>query len=529
MKTVWNFIKRNKVLLFLIALFFLYGFNNILLLGPYGIHTWRQADCLSITDNYFTNGLSFWEPEIHNFISDGKTSGKSAGEFPILYYLIALLWEIFGKSEGIYRIVVLSLNVTGFYYLYKILKDLFTNKFWALCITLCFFSTPILLFYGSSFLTNVPAFSLVLIGWYHFNRFYKEKKMTYLYFSLFFFVIAGLLKITAFISAIAILGLLGIELIRSFFKIKPQVFHSILKSFIPFVLAIILLVLWYKFYIDYYTDLHHGKYTFNDFWPIWEMKPKEVSKAWNFFLGISSFQYLNPLMWVIFIVGLLLSLFGFKHIGKGYSIIVLAILVGTTIYTLCWFNALHYHDYYLINLIILPLISIIGLALFIKSKWSNWFDSNKAKWIVGIVTVFSICYGANNLRMRYSQEMDYWKGFSIVFNTRHEAGFWYYGAHHRSGDSVIGIESYLKGIGIDEKDLVICGSDPSFCIELYTINRKGWTGYNLNNDYNNITKLKDKGAKYLIITNPDHLKKEKLKPFIQEKIGQINKVSIFKL
>ena len=225
MKTVWNFIKRNKVLLFLIALFFLYGFNNILLLGPYGIHTWRQADCLSITDNYFTNGFSFWEPEIHNFISDGKTSGKSAGEFPILYYLIALLWEIFGKSEGIYRIVVLSLNVTGFYYLYKILKDLFTNKFWALCITLCFFSTPILLFYGSSFLTNVPAFSLVLIGWYHFNRFYKEKKMTYLYFSLFFFVIAGLLKITAFISAIAILGLLGIELIRSFFKIKPQVFH----------------------------------------------------------------------------------------------------------------------------------------------------------------------------------------------------------------------------------------------------------------------------------------------------------------
>ena len=446
-----------------------------------------------------------------------------------MYYLIAIIWEVFGKSEGIYRIFVLSLNVTGFYYLYKILKDLFTNKFWALCITLCFFSTPILLFYGSSFLTNVPAFSLVLIGWYHFNRFYKEKKMTYLYFALFFFVIAGLLKITAFISAVAILGLLGIELIRSFFKIKPQVFHSIFKSFIPFVLAIILLVLWYKLYIDHYTGLHQGKYTFNDLWPIWKMEPGKVSKAWNFFLDFSSFQYLNPLMWIIFIFSLFVSLFGFKYIGKGFSIIVLAILVGTIIYILCWFNSLLYHDYYLINLIILPLISVIGMILFIKNKWNNWFISTKAKWVIGIVTIFSICYGANNLRMRYSQEMKYSNAFVSLFNSKYEVGVWYYGAHNRSGDSVNGIESYLKGIGINENDLVICASDPSFCIELYLINRKGWTGYNLNNNFNNINKLKNKGAKYIIVTNPKHLEDDKLKPFIKDKIGQFKKASIFKL
>ena len=87
----------------------------------------------------------------------------------------------------------------------------------------------------------------------------------------------------------------------------------------------------------------------------------------------------------------------------------------------------------------------------------------------------------------------------------------------------------LKVIGINENDLVICASDPSFCIELYLINRKGWTGYNLNNNFNNINKLKNKGAKYIIVTNPKHLEDDKLKPFIKDKIGQFKKASIFKL
>lgn len=529
MRTIWTFFKEHKVLFFLIALFFLYGFNTIIMEGPYGMHIWRQADCISIADNYLNNGLNFWEPEIHNYISDEGTSGKTAGEFPILYYLIAIVWELFGKSEGLFRLIVLAINVTGFFYLFKLLKSFFENKFWAFCITLCFFSCPILLFYGSGFLTNVPAFSLALIGWYNFHRYYKEQKMLYLYISVLFFVVAGLLKITAFISAVAIFGLLGIELILSFFKRKPQVFQSIYKSLIPFGIAFILLVLWYKFFIDHYTNLHSGKYTFNDFWPIWEMTPEKISEAWNFFLDISSFQFLNPLLWIIFFIGVVVSLFGFKKIGVGYSLIFLAILTGTILYILCWFNSLLYHDYYLINLIILPLVAISGLVLFVKRKWSNWFDSNQAKWVIGLVTVFSIAYGANNMRLRYSDKMTYWKGFSEVFNTEFEVGFWYYEAHNRNGNPVRNIEGYLEGIGVLENDLVICASDPSFCVELYLMNRKGWTNMNIENNPERMKKFIEKGAKYLVITKPNDIEKEHLKPFVHTRIGQFNDVSIYKL
>lgn len=75
MKNIWCFLKRNKILLFQITLFFFYGFNNTLSLGLYGIIIWIQADCLSITNNYFTKGPSFWESETHNYISDEKNKG----------------------------------------------------------------------------------------------------------------------------------------------------------------------------------------------------------------------------------------------------------------------------------------------------------------------------------------------------------------------------------------------------------------------------------------------------------------------
>lgn len=529
MRVILSLIKKYKLLFFLTVLFFMFGFPIILSEGPYGMHIWRQADCVSIADNYFTNELNFWEPEIHNYISDDWTSGKTAGEFPILYYIVAILWDVFGKSEGLFRILVFSLNVIGFYYLFKVLKSIIKIDFWAFCITLCFFSSPILLYYGSSFLTNVPAFSLAIIGWYNFHRFYTQKQVFYLYISLMFFVIAGLLKITAFISGIALFGLFGIELIQKLFKYEPKVFHSIYKCIFPFLLSFIILFSWYKIFIDYYTNIHYGKYTFNDFWPIWEMSSDKVVEAWNFFLEISFFQIMNPLMWVLFIIGLIVSFLGFKKIGIGYSILLLGIFTGTVLYILCWFNSLLDHDYYLINLTILPLFSVLGLILYLKEKKERWMHSKKAKWLVGIITVFSILYGANNLRMRYADKMTYWKGFSHVFNSNKEVGFWKFNARNRKGNAVREIEGYLEEIGVGNSDLVICASDPSFCVELYLINRKGWTNMNINNSAQRIDKFIQKGAKFLIVSNPKDLNKEHLQNYLNEKIGEINGVNIYKL
>jgi hypothetical protein len=73
---------------------------------PSSVHQWRQAACLSLADNYYEGNWNLFEPSMHIQFSDNGTSGKSAGEFPLLYYIVAILWKIFGKHEFIFRLLI---------------------------------------------------------------------------------------------------------------------------------------------------------------------------------------------------------------------------------------------------------------------------------------------------------------------------------------------------------------------------------------------------------------------------------------
>src|SRR5690554_7009792 len=86
------FRKYGLLVLILFTMSLGYQYHKVLFLKPQSIHQWRQADCLSITKNY-EESLNFFQAEIHNFISDGESSGKTAGEFPALYYFMGVLWR----------------------------------------------------------------------------------------------------------------------------------------------------------------------------------------------------------------------------------------------------------------------------------------------------------------------------------------------------------------------------------------------------------------------------------------------------
>ncbi len=174
-----HFFKNNYLFFIgLLGLFFTYSFQDILFLRPQSIHQWRQADCLQIAHNYLTESWNFFSPSIHNYFSDGETSGKTAGVFPLLYFFVAIIWKIFGEHEFIYRIVTLSIFFGGLFALYNLLKKLLQNNFWALTVTFFLFTSPLLVFYSNNFLPNVPAFSFVLIGWYFFTSSTIHKKQS---------------------------------------------------------------------------------------------------------------------------------------------------------------------------------------------------------------------------------------------------------------------------------------------------------------------------------------------------------------
>ena len=78
---------------------------------PRGVHQWRQTDCASIALNYFQDSPGFFHPQEHNLTGE---NGATVSEFPVLYYLDAQLYRLFGPHELIMRLVNLCSWWQGF-------------------------------------------------------------------------------------------------------------------------------------------------------------------------------------------------------------------------------------------------------------------------------------------------------------------------------------------------------------------------------------------------------------------------------
>ncbi|MFW5803874.1 MAG: glycosyltransferase family 39 protein [bacterium] len=495
-----------------ILLCFTYNFDEILFKRPQSVHQWRQTDCLSFALNYYQDGMDFSNPSIHNLIADNQTTGKTKGEFPVLYFFVAILWKIFGYHEFIYRLVVLALTFLGLWNLYKIIERITRNSFIGISFSLLFFASPVIVFYSANFLTNLPAFSLVLIGWNFFFKFYLSKKDWLFFLSIFFFLLAGLLKITALVSVIAIFGYLILEWLGILgIKKEDKVFPVGIKYVIPFILLFLVNFLWYS-HARSYNQLHGGWYTFNGTWPIWKMAKTDISDTINAINKLWLKNYFNYYTHILILTFLIIQVLIFKKIPKFLNLVTLFTLLGVIAYTLLWFNAFKYHDYYVINLYIFPVLVLISFSFLIGKEKRRLIHSPLAYLLIfSFLTV--------NLIESHK-----------TFAPRYKEGSWILRDQQKYFKAFENITPYLRSLGIKKEDKVISIRDDSFNISLYLMNQKGFTSYG--NDYSQSGTIENKiklGAKYLLINDQNLLSETYLKPYLGKNIGNFENIQIFKL
>jgi len=518
------------------GLFFIYGFDEILWLRPQSIHQWRQTDCLQMAHNYLTESWNLFSPSIHNYFSDGETSGKTAGEFTILYYFVAALWKVFGEHEVIFRIVTIGIFFIGLFALHDLLKKILNDNYWALAIPFFLFTSPLLIFYSNNFLTNVPAFCSVLIGWNFFYQYYSGKQIKYLYIAAGFFTLGGLLKVTAYISFIALGGIYFFDFLKKHVLKKEMRIFPVLKLGLPpFLISLLLVASWYL-YVTYFTGIHGGKHTFNGIWPIWKMTYEE-------FIGIKKFitEIIIHQVFSIYSLCLLLGLcalllIDFKKLNKFILAMLLLLIIGGLSFLLLWFQALEHHDYYVINLIILPLFVLIGFVWHLKDNYPKIFNSKITKILFSIFLAYNVAYAANNIRMRYWSVFNPSGKITGMFAEKPEIDFWWWTGNDDSLKALNDIEAYNRSLGIKKEDLVAYIPDQSFGVSLYLINQKGWTsGFGIGNftDHNSAEKLKDKidnkKLRYLFVGDATILDNKYLKSFLAHPIGSYKGVTIFSL
>jgi hypothetical protein len=508
-------------------LFFVYAFQEILFFPSHSIHSWRQADCLSLAQNFMDTNSPF-EPSIHNYISDNQTSGKSAGEFTGLYFLVGKIWNITGMNLAIYRGINLAIMIFSCFALYKALYDRWKDLFWSLFVSMLLFISPLCIFYTPNFLTDITALAFTIWGWAYFIRYLEDRRFKLLFWALGLIAVGALFKVTAGISFLALLGIFGFELI-GLFKKENALFPKRLKTFLLFCGLILFIMSWY-FYAEYFNSIHKGKYTFNDLWPLWELTPDHYKRALIFFHDVTIKQFFHPLIfWSLIPLTLSALVIAFKRNIRVF-VFLMTVLFGTTLYIFFWFGALENHDYYFLNLMILPLMMIgLNVDQLIRSGISKKIELT-IKIVSAAVFILGVFYSASNIRMRYCEKLTVGRPLARMFYDDDHLLFWTYTASMYLDRDLLTMEKYNRSIGMKKEDLVIVYPDFSFNIALFKLNQKGWSSFDNPEFKPEVVEAHiGHGAKYLIINRFELPDLPQLAPYMQDSIGTYNSYTVYKL
>ena len=445
-----------------------------------------------------------------HYVMSGEGYVTGAGEAPIFYYVVAVCYKIFGPHEGIFRLLSLLTFLIGLFLIAKIIsieaKDWFSPAIFAGLIM----GSPVIAFYSFNFTPNIPAQGLAMIAIWYFYCFFKNKKLKHFYWSMFFYTLAGLIKISALMSFIVLLGIYFLDLLNFFKHFNDRKIFKKAWQFAPGFLMVISAIFLWKLWADHYNELHNTNYFLSKIRPYWDLDTNGQRYVFNRIKKIWFPSYYHPYtFWTIASIGALILVSPWLHKRILY-IGFLALGLGCAAFFLLWYRQFEGHDYYVIEMVLLPIIILLMFFLFLKEHLpkilSNWF------FRIGLLlaVMYNVQYSRGNLDFRFDQN----KVFMSYFNPD----------LYRTKE----LHTFLKDLGIQSTDKVISAPDTSPNNTLYHYNLSGWTELYLGGQMhtNRVKTLAKSGAKYLLIHNKDYLEKEDLKEVLVHPMGNFNN-SIF--
>ena len=488
-----------------VLLCLIYGLNKTFFERPQSIHIWRQTNSLSIALNYYDHNNPLLEPQIHNQFCDDGMSGKTAGEFPIIYFAVAKLWKVFGVHEWIFRLVQLLILFIGLFALFEISYYFLKNQFWAGFVSLLLFTSPMVVFYGVNFLPDGPSLALMFTGWYFVLRFHLKRQTSWLWIAAFFFTFAVVIKITSAISLIAFAGWIIFEWV--FQKKNDRKINYGVLQVIPFLAIIALSLAWYLF-VNNYNAVHKGEISFFGIWPIWQMTSKQFLEIKDSVDKIFFKEYLNPYLQyltVLLWIGLVVR---FRKNSKLLNWGLIVLPLGALGVLVLWFQVLNAHDYYLITLLVV--FAFVWMSVFSVAKNYGWMKHP----ILYVLLIAFFSYNVYTCQKQISNRYHGWMNDWFVNNL----------------DALGQLEPTLEELHIDKNDRVISIPDPSVVTSLYFMNRPGYTDFGTDfTKEDQFQRRITQGAKYLIINDTTILNRPEVKAFSGHLMGEYRNVKIFDL
>jgi hypothetical protein len=484
-----------------LALMLVYSFPYLLQMDLRGIHIWRQTDVLAFVRNYYENGLDFFDTRALHFMFKDYSSAQTTGEFPGLYYFVAVLWKIFGPHEVIYRICSLLIFLFGMRSAYRIAMEFTQSKFWSAFILALAFTSPAVVYYVPGFLPDTSAVAFSLIGCEFFLRYYKKKKISGLYFSILFFTLAGLMKPTALIPFIILPALFLYERIPLLRKNGIRFFPHTRHAIAGFALLFLVNLAWLR-WVDYYNETYGGWFTPNTIFPFWKWEHEQLMNTMKWFRDFLIHQaYSKSMLFLLF--GLLAAIIVWhRRLPRLLVLITLLITLGCAAHFSLFFKW-DVHDYYLIVLWCWPLTLLTAAAAAGMRLLPGLMNGKKMKILALIFLAYNVIYCKENIQLRSNPEYTafyYTSGSS--FEVEHMK--YIHWADYQILPSFRGADAWLSEKGVGRDVPIISLPDPTFGVTLYYAHRTGWTDIyrDIYTDEGMRTRIRN-GADYLLVNNLD--------------------------
>jgi cell division protein FtsL len=512
-----------KTLLLLLALFFIYSLNYHFFDGILPIHAWRKADSLSLAWNYY-KGASFLTPETNHISIYGNRN--AAAEFPVVYYLVGNLWKIFGPHEWIAKLVSFFTLIVSLSLFSSVVNYFLKSQIKTLVFSGIIFSSPILLFYSDTLLPNVFSFSFALIAGYFLFIFLIHKKYWLFSFFTLFLTLAILIKVTVLIAILTF----AIGTAFYFFFQEKSLFTTHRKSFLwicgAFVFAFLATFLWYSYAINYNSYLHSTLFS-TTIRPIWEVDALRQKAIWDIiwkrqFNLLYNYWALIPTIVFVFYLAIRAKILSFFYWILGVGI------TGAITYILLWFWVFDVHDYYLIEMLFLPLTFFFIAIKHIEIHPIIVRRTAKFLFFCILVLIFlnatsyvNIAFGRKNFITENSF------GVSKLEKENWEYFHWYHSEHLQKLQK----QKYEIQKIIKEKDTVFCLTDQSPNVDLYTIERIGFSNFSFlkTKPYSaQIPTFIKKGARYMLVVGNEPID-PLMNQFTKDTVYAKNAVFIFDL
>ena len=488
-------------------LFWFYSYLDIPILRPVSIHTWRQCDCASIALNYYQHDMNFLHPEVNNNLEfDGKNyHGYSVEELPWLYYLIAVLYKVFGFHEWFFRVMTMLIFILGLYALFRLSLILLGDSFISLLVSIFAFSFPVVSYYAYNYLPNLPALALDWIGLYFFVRFIKLEKVRDLAFFTVIYMFCGLTKVSSLISFVAI----GSAFVLSFLdKDRNSVFIRFRKFWLlSFVFVILSNIGWYA-WAKHYNTIHPNGLFLTGILPIWNMSRAQISDTISKVENRWSYFYAFPKDYLLLSVLVIFVFIKWKILPLIYRRFFLFWLLGFVFYVILFFDTFAAHDYYTICLFTLPVITLIFSLYILKGINNNTLKSPLVKIALSILVIANCIY------------------------TRHVLVDKYYGSELYQTNGIVydnGFIDYLHKLKITYPQNVFILPDYTPNVSLYLTNLRGWTNFPNSEEDSISIGSKVNVVNYMIILDTNYAKRKWIAPFTDFKIGAYKGCAIYSL